>query len=247
MLRVLSLLVIPTNILFMKSDEDPGHQAVASGSLVFDAVGQQAHVVSCKQSNGTAQIVLQRPHGKQLRLPQEMMVAREDGSYLLPFAFSDIDAASFSHGEKHVIPVIREELQVGKRVVDTGRGIRVHQQIVERTEVVDEPLQEDVLELTRVAVDKTVDPGAVPLPRQEGETLIVPVLEEVLVVQRQLRLKEELHITRHKREVHAPQTVVLKSQQVSIERFDEKRESRGTTPLSNNPKEDTNNPGVPAR
>jgi stress response protein YsnF len=50
---------------------------------------------------------------------------------------------------------------------------------------------------------------------------VVPVLEEVLVVQKQLRLKEEVRITRHRREAHAPQTIVLRSEEVEVERFDD--------------------------
>ena len=34
-------------------------------------------------------------------------------------------------------------------------------------------------------------------------------------------LKEEVRITRVRREVHKPQRVVLRSEQVSVERFDE--------------------------
>lgn len=151
---------------------------------------------------------------------------------------SAVDAVTRSTADRYVVPVIQEELQIGKRVVDTGRGIRVHVQRVERTEVVDAPLREDVLEVSRVPIGRVVDRNAMPLPRQEGDTLIVPVLEEVLVVEKQLRLKEELRITRHQREVHAPQTVVLQSQQVRIERFDEKASTGGTPTPANAPKED---------
>ncbi|GAA5231440.1 hypothetical protein GCM10025794_34850 [Massilia kyonggiensis] len=49
----------------------------------------------------------------------------------------------------------------------------------------------------------------------------MPILEEVLVVERRLRIKEELHITRTRREEHHVDTVMLKSEQVSVERFDE--------------------------
>lgn len=219
-----------------------------TGSLVFDVTGKQAQVVASEElRNGATQVIMQDPHGKQLRLSRQLLTAREDGSYLVPFAFSAIEEAASVDQERYVIPVIQEELHVGKRMIDTGRGIRVHRKIVERTEVVDEPLRQDALEITRVPVGREVDPDDLPEPHQEGDTFIVPVLEEILVIQRQWRLKEELHITKRKHEVHAPQTVILKSQEVSVEHFDEKPESRGTTPLANNPKQDTNNPGKPAR
>ncbi len=192
-------------------------------------------------------MVLQGPQERQLRVPQHMLVPREGGAYLLPFAFADIDETASGTADSYVIPVIREELRVGKRVVETGRGIRVHRRTVERTEVVDEPLRQDVLEVTHVPIDRMVEPDAVPVARQEGDTLIVPVLEEVLVINRKLCLKEELHITRRQREVHAPQTVVLKSQQVSIEPFDENPESNGTPAVSEDPKRDADGPGSCAR
>ncbi|MCM0044674.1 MAG: DUF2382 domain-containing protein, partial [Burkholderiaceae bacterium] len=52
-------------------------------------------------------------------------------------------------------------------------------------------------------------------------TLVVPVLEEVLVVEKRLRLKEEIRITARATVRHATEQVVLRSEQVSIERFDE--------------------------
>lgn len=215
-------------------------------TVVYDADGQQARLTAIEENNGTNCAILQQDHGETLRLPQDMLEARSDGSYSVPLTFSAIDQAAQDQNQQHIIPVIQEELQVSKRTVDTGRGIRVQQHVVERTEVVDEPLHEDVLEVTRVPIGSAVDRDNMPQPRQEGETFIVPVLEEILVVERQLRLKEEVHITRHKREVHAPQTVVLKSQEISIEHFDENANWRGTTTMPNNPKENTNNPGTSA-
>ena len=55
-------------------------------------------------------------------------------------------------------------------------------------------LQSDTVEVTRVPIDKVVDMA--PEIRTEGDLTIVPVLEEVLVVTKQLVLKEELHIRR---------------------------------------------------
>jgi stress response protein YsnF len=58
-----------------------------------------------------------------------------------------------------------------------------------------------------------------------GNTLIVPVLEEVLVVQKRIRLREEIHITRHRRETHAPQSVTVRTERVEVKRLDDKSSS----------------------
>ena len=56
--------------------------------------------------------------------------------------------------------------------------------------------------------------------RHDGDTMIVPVYEEVLVVRKRLMLKEELHITRRKREVSRPQTVSVRREEVEVERLE---------------------------
>ena len=114
-----------------------------------------------------------------------------------------------------VVPVIEEELRVGKRVVETGR-VRVTKTVSEHEEVLDEPLMREEYDVERVPVDEFVD--APVGPRQEGETLIVPVLEEVLVVEKRLLVREELRITRRRTEGHEPQRVTLRSEEVSVER-----------------------------
>ena len=125
------------------------------------------------------------------------------------------------------IPVIAEELAVGTRVVDTGRGVRIHKAVVEQPVAIDERLGRDEVEIRHVPVDRIVAPDEAPANRYEGDTLVVPVLEEVLVVERRVRIKEELHITRIRREEHHQETVVLRAEQVSVERFDES----GTPPM----------------
>jgi stress response protein YsnF len=117
--------------------------------------------------------------------------------------------------------VVREELSVEKRVVDTGRGMRIHKTVAEHPCHIDERLLRDAVEVSHVPVDRIVALDAAPSTRYEGDTLVVPVLEEVLVVERRVRIKEEIRITRTRREEHHAETVMLKSEQVSVERFDE--------------------------
>jgi stress response protein YsnF len=119
------------------------------------------------------------------------------------------------------VPVIREEVQVEKQVVDTGRGVRIHKTVAEHPCHIDERLLRDDVEVSHVPVDRIVPLDAAPATRYEGDTLVVPILEEVLVVERRVRIKEELRITRTRREEHHAETVMLKSEQVSVERFDE--------------------------
>jgi uncharacterized protein (TIGR02271 family) len=119
-----------------------------------------------------------------------------------------------------IVPVWQEELHVETRVVDTGKGVRIHKTVSEEERIVDPPLMHEELSVERVPIGKWVESGMQPKVRYEGDTLIVPVLEEVLVVEKKLRLKEELRIIRQRHETRAPHSVVLRSEKVSVERFD---------------------------
>ncbi|UVW27143.1 YsnF/AvaK domain-containing protein [Massilia sp. H6] len=126
------------------------------------------------------------------------------------------------------IPVIEEQLAVGTRVVDAGRGVRIHKTVSEQPVTIDEQLAHDVVEVRHVAVDRIVAAGETPANRYDGDTLIIPVLEEVLVVERRLRIIEELHISRTRHHERHQETVPLKVERVDVERFDE----AGNPPVS---------------
>ena len=124
-----------------------------------------------------------------------------------------------AEGETVTLPVVQEQLHVGTRLAETGRGVRVHKQVRSRPHEVDQTLWRDELDVRHVPVDRLVD--APPAARYEGDTFIVPVLEEVLVVEKRYRIKEELHITRLRHASRHQQTVPLRDEHVSIERFDD--------------------------
>lgn len=119
------------------------------------------------------------------------------------------------------IPVHEEQLRVGRRLVDTGRGVRVHKTVTEHPHQVDETLLHDTLDVRHVPIGQLVPAGEIPAARQEGDTLIVPVLEEVLVLEKRLRLREELHITRHRHGSRHAETVVLRAESVTVTPFDD--------------------------
>lgn len=131
-----------------------------------------------------------------------------------------------ANGQSDVIPVIAEELEVGKREVVVG-GIRITKKVVEHEQTIDEPLARDRLVVERVPLNQPVRSDALPTIRREGETLVIPLLEEVVVVEKYFVLAEEVRLTRLREEAHAPQTVVLKREDVSIERIDRRGQPIG--------------------
>ncbi len=121
-----------------------------------------------------------------------------------------------SENERVVIPVIEEQLQVGKRVVETGH-LRIAKTIREEQQTVDIPLLHEEFNVERVAVNQYVDTP--PAVRQDGDTTIYPVLKEVLVIEKRLVLVEEVHVTRRQIETTDSQQVTVRKEEVTIERI----------------------------
>ncbi len=178
---------------------------------------------------GAAQVLVRLDDGQRIVVPADALVAQEDGGYYLWISAADLEHArdkSALHGDEPiVVPVITEELRVERRAVETGR-VRVSKVVREREEVVDEPLLREEVHVERVPVNRVVE-GDVEV-RQEGDTMIIPVLEEVLVVEKRLMLKEELRVTRRRVEERRPQTVTLRSEEVSVERVEPQERQIGS-------------------
>ena len=133
-------------------------------------------------------------------------------------SWPDEAAAQITVGETRTIPVIEETARIEKRVVETGR-VRVRTETETQDRVLHESLRTDSVAVTRVPVNRTLAEGeAVPVTRIEGGVTIVPVLEEILIVEKRLVLKEEVHIrqTSAGEDVEVP--VTLRKQRAVVER-----------------------------
>ena len=114
------------------------------------------------------------------------------------------------------VPVVREELHVGRRVVESGR-VRLRKVVREEEQTIDQPLARQEVTVERVPIDRPVD-GPQPT-RTEGDVVIIPVVEEVTVIEKRWVLKEELHVRKRTVEERRPQTVTLRREEVIVERI----------------------------
>lgn len=115
-----------------------------------------------------------------------------------------------------VIPLVQESLRLGKRRLVTGR-VRIET----ITDIVEEIAKVD-LEMAKVAIEhvpigRVID--TVPEVRVEGEVTIIPVVEEILVVEKRLVLKEEIRVTRHLETVPVEEPVSVRRQRAVISRM----------------------------
>ncbi len=117
-----------------------------------------------------------------------------------------------------VLPLAEERVRVAKRESVTGR-VRVQTVTDVVEDVVHEALQTVRAEVERVPIDAILNDGAAPpQTRTEGELTIVPIVEEVLFVEKRLVLKEEIRIRMHTTTETADVPVSLRKQRAVIDR-----------------------------
>jgi uncharacterized protein (TIGR02271 family) len=194
-----------------------------------------AHVVTVTSANGLRgridtitwaldgsqpEVVVQLDDGRQILVPLEALQRQEDGSYALHLDSADLetrqDTGSHVSGRSLVIPVMAETLEIDTRWVETGR-VRIRKIVHEHEQTVDPPLWREEVVIERVPINRVVNEP--PSARFEGETLILPLLEEVFVVEKRLLLKEEVRITKRRIDTHAPQRVTLRREEATVERI----------------------------
>ena len=134
----------------------PSGSIIVNGKEGWRGTGVPAPLSS---QSDDSQILVQLDTGEQLLVSAEALVQQQDGSYYLPLTLTELEPYRLeprSETDTTVIPVIEEELDVQKRVVETGK-VRVTKEVHERETVVDEPLFHDEVEVERVLIDRVVD------------------------------------------------------------------------------------------
>jgi uncharacterized protein (TIGR02271 family) len=118
-------------------------------------------------------------------------------------------------GDPDVLRLFAEDATVSRQVIETGR-VRVAKVTHTRDHNIDELLARTNVEVNTVPVGRLVD--AMPAIREDGDLTIVPIVEETVVVERRLLLKEELHIRRVQTTERHQQTVKLRYQTAEVTR-----------------------------
>lgn len=176
---------------------------------------------------GASRVRIRLDSGDVIEVPVTMLERKAAGGFFLPLTLEEAaayrpdaltaatTAPDSGPADAATIPVVEEQLKVGKIWEETGKVV-VHKTVHERRELVDQTLLSETVRVERVPVGRIVERAEA--PRQEGDALIVPLYEEVLVVEKRLLLREELHIIQQREERREPREYTLRSEEVEIER-----------------------------
>jgi len=117
-----------------------------------------------------------------------------------------------------VIPVVEEELDASTRAVKTG-SVRVDKHVEKRIRKVETPLIHEDVEIRRVPVNRVIT--EMPKMRRDRDSVVIPVVEEEVIVTKRLVLKEEIHLIKHRTSDRAVQEVELNRESAEIRRLDD--------------------------
>lgn len=126
-----------------------------------------------------------------------------------------------------IVPVIAEQLHVDAVPVLKG-GVRVVKRIVGQEHLIEQELRREHVDVKRVKVHRVVD-GPQDVIRN-GNTAIIPVVEEVLRIERQWVVTEEIHLTRTEDTDTFRDMVVVNREEATVERFDASGQSVASHP-----------------
>ena len=184
-------------------------------TVVIDQDGERGVIAAFDPQEPTVQV---EHEGQTFLVPTDLLTALGQSYFSLPTSFRTLARhETVEEQPALVIPIVAESLALSKRTVDRGT-VRVHMTVGEREAVVDEPTAEDRVTVERVAINRPIDKPV--RPRVEGDTTIIPVMKEVLLVRKQLMLIEEVRLTQTRVEVRQPQTVTLRTEEAWVERVD---------------------------
>jgi uncharacterized protein (TIGR02271 family) len=125
------------------------------------------------------------------------------------------EPATHKDGGQIVLPLHAEEISVAKQRVVTG-SVHISTVTHEREQLIDELLAREHVEIQRRPLGKTV--ARMPAVRKVGNTIIIPVMEEILVVERRLVVKEEVRVRLVQKKESRPQRVTVRKQELVVNR-----------------------------
>ncbi len=153
---------------------------------------------------------LQFSDGRILRIDTRLLEQLETTS-----AFEALSTAA--EPANLIIPIVEEQLEVGRRTVETGK-IRLEKTVEEFQTALNEPLAVRTYDVERILKNEPVD--AAPPVREEAGRTIYSLVEERLILTKQLVLREEVHLIRRDTQKIDTQVVTLKREHLVVERED---------------------------
>ncbi len=118
--------------------------------------------------------------------------------------------------ERIVVPLVDEHLEVRKHWVQSGEVV-VRRTVQTSQQTIPVELQYEEVQVDRVPVNRPLAEGEQTQPWWDGEVMVVPVIEEEIVVSKRLVVREEVRISKRKSVRQETVSDSIRNQQVYID------------------------------
>jgi uncharacterized protein (TIGR02271 family) len=139
----------------------------------------------------------------------------EENKQYPPHNRGDLNMNARTEDGHIIIPVVQEQIVIDKQVIETGK-VRVRKTVSEETASLNIPLIQENYDVQRVPAQQILDKA--PGIRYEGDTIIVPVMREVVIVEKKYELIEEVRLTKRTTSVPHVQDITLLKEHIDVER-----------------------------
>ncbi|HVG41166.1 MAG TPA: YsnF/AvaK domain-containing protein [Chitinophagaceae bacterium] len=121
-----------------------------------------------------------------------------------------------SSGFSQILPVIEEQIQIDKKLIETGK-VHIAKKVSSHETSITIPLRQEEFDIERKPINQVVTTPPPPI-RYEGDTMIIPVMREVMVIEKRYELLEEIRVTKRTSEKAEVQRVTLLKEDITINR-----------------------------
>ncbi|RYY30289.1 MAG: DUF2382 domain-containing protein [Sphingobacteriaceae bacterium] len=120
------------------------------------------------------------------------------------------------------ITLLEERLKIDLHKVETG-SVQVHKKVISESVSQQVPVVSEEILIEHKPVSRYVE--TYPAPRTKGDTTIISVVKEVLVVEKRLLLVEEIHFTKTRTTVTTTVSETLRREVAEVNHLDSSQES----------------------
>jgi uncharacterized protein (TIGR02271 family) len=124
------------------------------------------------------------------------------------------------------VPVVEEQLEVNKRMTETG-AVRIHKEVITEMKQVTVPVTREEVRVERVPVEAGRDAKAGDASFQSG-TVTVPIRQEEVEIRKRPVVKEEVRVTKESRQGEQKLSETLRKEKVDVDRDDDKQLPRSS-------------------
>ena len=114
-----------------------------------------------------------------------------------------------------IVPIYQEDASVSKRRMVTGR-VKVSRVTRQSEKLLTQTLAQQQVKIDRIPIGKLIK--AAPKIRKVGDAIVIPIVEEIPVVEHRLVLIEEVWVRRIRNEENHRQQVMLRCQEAVVTR-----------------------------